>query len=418
MKSSLLLYGLARFAVFALLAAGLACGGKAIRKEQDSHIRAERSAVPSSAADLITVFMCGDVMTGRGIDQILPHPGDPRIYEGYVKSAEEYVELAERAHGPIQQPVDFTYIWGDALEELERVKPDVRVINLETSVTRSDDYWQGKGIHYRMNPENVPCLTAARIDCCSLANNHVLDWGYAGLTETLETLRKAQIQTAGAGQGLPEAEAPAVIALEGKGRVLVFSYGLPTSGMPVSWGASEGRAGVSLLEDLSDQAVRQVKQSVEVVERQRDIVVVSIHWGSNWGYDIPPEQVAFAHKLIDDAGVDVVHGHSSHHVKGVEVYKDRPILYGCGDFVNDYEGIGGYERFRGDLALMYFVSMDPSTGRLVRLQMTPMQTQHLRANRASRADALWLRDTLNREGEQFGTRAEMDQDGALTLRWG
>jgi len=145
--------------------------------------------------------------------------------------------------------------------------------------------------------------------------------------------------------------------------------------------------------------------------------VVSIHWGSNWGYDIPPEQVAFAHRLIDDAGVDVIHGHSSHHVKGIEVYRDRPVLYGCGDFLNDYEGISGYERFRGDLALMYLLSMDPATGELVRLQMTPMQVKYLRANRASRADALWLRDTLNRESKQFGTRVELHEGDTLTLRW-
>jgi poly-gamma-glutamate synthesis protein (capsule biosynthesis protein) len=361
--------------------------------------------------------MCGDVMTGRGIDQVLPHPGDPHLHEPYAESAREYVELAERAHGPIQQPVDFSYIWGDALEEFVRVMPDVKVINLETSVTTSAEHWEGKGIHYRMNPQNVACLTAARIDCCSLANNHVLDWGYAGLTETLETLRKAQINSAGAGQDLQGAEAPAVVKVEGKGRVLVFSYGLPTSGIPVSWGASEDRPGVNLLGDLSDGAVRRIKQSVEAVERQGDIIVLSIHWGSNWGYDIPPEQVAFAHKLIDDAGVDVVHGHSSHHVKGIEVYKDRPVLYGCGDLINDYEGIGGYESFRDDLGLMYFATIDSSTGRLVRLQMTPMQTKHLRANRASRADALWLRDTLSREGKQFGTRVEVDQGNTLTLRW-
>jgi poly-gamma-glutamate synthesis protein (capsule biosynthesis protein) len=156
---------------------------------------------------------------------------------------------------------------------------------------------------------------------------------------------------------------------------------------------------------------------VDAVEREGDIVVVSIHWGGNWGYGIPSEQIAFAHKLIDDAGVDIVHGHSSHHVKGIEVYKDRPILYGCGDLLNDYEGIGGYEQFRSDLALMYFVSVDPSTGQLARLRMTPTQTRHLRVNRASSEDGLWLRNVLNREGEQFGTQVEVDQSGTLTLRW-
>ena len=199
--------------------------------------------------------------------------------------------------------------------------------------------------------------------------------------------------------------------------MLVFSYGLPTSGIPASWRASRIRAGVNLLEDLSGPAVQRVKQSVEAAKRPEDVVVVSIHWGSNWGYDIPPEQVAFAHALIDDAGVDVVHGHSSHHVKGIEVYRGRLVLYGCGDFLNDYEGIRGYEQFRSDLALMYFASVDPSTGALVRLQMTPMQTRHLRANRASRADVLWLRDVLNREGKRFGTWVELDQDDTFIQRW-
>ena len=77
--------------------------------------------------------------------------------------------------------------------------------------------------------------------------------------------------------------------------------------------------------------------------------MASIHWGDNWGYDIPREQTTFAHKLIDEAGVDVIHGHSSHHPKGIEVYKDKPIIYGCGDFIDDYEGISGYENFRDDL---------------------------------------------------------------------
>ncbi len=115
--------------------------------------------------------------------------------------------------------------------------------------------------------------------------------------------------------------------------------------------------------------------------------------------------------------MDVIHGHSSHHVKGIEVYKEKLIIYGAGDFLNDYEGIGGYESFRSDLALMYFVSVDPSTGKLVHLQMTPIQIKHFKANRASRADALWLRDILNREGEKLGTRVEMNQDNTLTLRW-
>ena len=371
----------------------------------------------SGTSNPITMFMCGDVMTGRGIDQVLPHPGDPIIYEPYMRSARGYVELAEKANGPIPQPVSYSYIWGDALEELERVAPDLKIINLETSITKSNDYWKNKGINYRMHPENIACLTAAKIDYCSLANNHILDWGYSGLTETLETLKKVNVKSAGAGQNLREAETPAVMEIEGKGRVIVFSYGLETSGILLSWAALEDKPGVNLLKDLSNKTVQQIKEKVEKVKKQGDIVVFSIHWGGNWGYKIPSEQIEFVHKLIDEAGVDIIHGHSSHHVKGIEVYKNKSIIYGCGDFLNDYEGISGYEHFRDDLALMYFISMEPSTGKLVRLQMIPTQIKYFKVNKASRTDALWLRDILNREGEKFGTRVELNKDHTLTLRW-
>jgi len=356
-------------------------------------------------------------MLGRGIDQILPHPGDPRLYEPFMKSARGYVELAEQAHGPIPQPADFSYIWGEAPEEWKRMAPDAKLVNLETSVTASDDAWPNKGIHYRMHPANIPVLTTAGIDVCALANNHMLDWGYAGLTETLETLQQAGIRYAGAGQNLQEAEAPAVIEIAGKGRVVIFSYGVVTSGIPLRWAAAEDKPGVNLLLDLSDEAVQRLREKIAAVERPGDIVVVSIHWGGNWGYAIPQTQRTFAHRLIDEAGVDIVHGHSSHHVKGIEVYKNRLILYGAGDFINDYEGISGYEEFRGELVLMYFASVDPATGELVRLRMIPMQIRRFQLNRASRADALWLQDVLNREGRALGTRVEIDENNVLTLRW-
>ncbi len=371
----------------------------------------------SASSDVVTLFLCGDVMTGRGVDQVLPHPSDPRLYEPYMTSALAYVELAERANGPIPRPVDFAYVWADALAELERKRPAARIINLETSVTKSDDY-QAKGINYRMSPENVGCIAAAGIDCCALANNHVLDWGYAGLGETLEVLQEAGVKTAGAGRDIREAEAPAMLDVLGPGRVIVFAFGSVTSGIPRSWAAAENRPGVNLLDDLSERTVRRIADKVREVKRPDDIVVASIHWGANWGYQVPRRHTAFAHRLIDAAGVDVVHGHSSHHAKAIEVYRGKPILYGCGDFLNDYEGIGGYESFRNDLVLTYFLSIARSEGRLVGLDMTPFRIRNFRLNRASRDDARWLADTLTREGRRFGTRADLKDDNTLALGWG
>ena len=121
--------------------------------------------------------------------------------------------------------------------------------------------------------------------------------------------------------------------------------------------------------------------------------------------------------MIEEAGVDLVHGHSSHHVKGVEVHRGKLILYGCGDFLNDYEGIPGHEEYRGDLALAYSASVRPSDGSLERLDMVPFQMRRFRLRRASRRDAQWLRDVLVREGKALGTGAEMTPDGSISLGW-
>ncbi len=355
-------------------------------------------------------------MTGRGIDQVLHRPSIPHLYEQYMRSALGYVELAERVNGPIPRPVSPSYIWGDALEEFELASPDARIVNLETSVTTSED-WVSKGINYRMHPANVACLTAAGIDCCVLANNHVLDWGESGLLETLDTLHKARLKTAGAGRNLAGAQAPAVMEIAGRARVLVFAFGAASSGIPRDWAATERRPGVDLLPDFSDAAVRRIAGRVLAAKRPRDIAVASIHWGPNWGYRIPPAHRQFARKLVDEAAVDIVHGHSSHHPLGIEVYNGKPILYGCGDFLNDYEGIGGQEEFRGHLALMYFPQMDPSNGKLLRFAMRPFEMKRFRLQRASPGDARWLRDTLHRECERLGATVALEPDGTLRLGW-
>ena len=372
---------------------------------------------PLDQTPLMTLFLCGDVMIGRGIDQILSHPSDPRLYESYIQTATGYVALAEAVNGPIPKPVDPAYIWGDALDEFARAAPDARIINLETAITTSAAAWPGKGIHYRAHPDNISCLRAAKIDCCVLSNNHTLDWDYAGLAETVESLRQAGIQTVGAGRRLQDAKAPAMLEAPGKGRVIVFGLGEATSGIPGCWAATIDKPGVNLLRDLSSDRVQEMARQVQAVKREGDLVIASIHWGGNWGYSVSPEQIAFARQLVDEAGVDIVHGHSSHHPKGIEVYRDKPIIYGCGDFLNDYEGIRGYEAFRSDLVLMIFVMMEPRAGKLGRLEIAPMQIKCFRAHHVTRDDAQWLTDLLNRESGQFGVRVELRDDTTLTLHW-
>lgn len=364
----------------------------------------------------MTLFLAGDVMCGRGIDQILPHPVHPQLFESFVKSARDYVRLAERHCGPIARPVGWDYVWGDALNELQRLQPQARIVNLETAVTARGEPWPAKGIHYRMHPANVPCLTAAALDCCVLANNHVLDWGYAGLGDTLAALHHAGLRTAGAGLNQAEAEAPACLEVPGLGRVLVFATASDSSGVLPSWEATAERSGISRVPDFSAQAAQALAARVAAVRRDDDIVVVSIHWGGNWGFEVPAEQRSFARRLIDSGAVDIVFGHSSHHVKGIEVYRERLILYGCGDLLNDYEGIGGEEDYRPDLGLMYFASFDGHERRLIGLTMVPIRVERFQIRRASDDDAAWLRATLNREGQRFSTGVQQ-RDTDLLLRW-
>ncbi len=368
------------------------------------------------APEIVRLFMCGDVMTGRGIDQIMPHPCPPRLHEDYADSALHYVRLAEEANGPIPRAADASYVWGAALDEWDRMRPDIRIVNLETSITRSEDHVP-KGINYRMSPENAGCLAAAAIGCCALGNNHVLDWGRAGLLDTLTNLERLHIQTAGAGRNLVQARAPAILDAADKGRVLVFSFASPTSGTPRDWAATAGAPGVNLLPDLSEASVARVCEQIANTRRPRDTIVVSIHWGPNWGYGIPQMQRRFAHALIDRAGVSVVHGHSSHHPKAIEVYRNRLVLYGCGDFLNDYEGIEGYEKYRDDLTLMYFADIATESGELAALELVPLRIRNFRLVRPSPEDAAWLHEVMDRECQKFSARIERKPGGHFALAW-
>lgn len=370
---------------------------------------------PTRSPGTATLFLAGDVMTGRGIDQVLPHPADPRLYEASAKSANDYVTLAERKNGPISRPVSFEYVWGAALDELQRRQPDARIINLETAITDSGTA-EPKGINYKMSPANAGVILAAGIDCCALANNHILDWGRPGLLETLHTLDKEGVRYAGAGPNSLSAAAPAILDI-GKARLFVFSFASADSGVVRAWAVGPDRPGVNLIPGLSAQGAEKIAEKIGSLVGQQHPIIVSIHWGGNWGYAVPDEQKLFAHRLIDAGCADIIHGHSSHHVKGIEVYRGKLILYGCGDLINDYEGITGEEKYRNDLSLMYFPTIRCDDGMLTGLEMVPLCIHNMRLNRAERADAQFLADILNRQGNAFGTRVLLGTDNVLKLEW-
>jgi poly-gamma-glutamate synthesis protein (capsule biosynthesis protein) len=169
---------------------------------------------------------------------------------------------------------------------------------------------------------------------------------------------------------------------------------------------------VQRLPDLGARTLRALADQLASARHEDDVVIVSLHWGGNWGHAIPREQRDFARGLIE-AGADVIHGHSSHHAKAFELHRERLILYGCGDFINDYEGIGGHESWRGDLAPAYCLELD--RGRLRSLRVELFKSERLRLQQSAADDRRWWRDALNRECARFGTAYALEGDALRAL---
>lgn len=362
----------------------------------------------------VRLFLGGDVMTGRGIDQILRTPSDPRLFEGWIRDARDYVRLAEAASGPIPRRVASDYVWGDLLADVAAMAPDLRIVNLETAVTRSDAAEQ-KGINYRMHPANAEVLTAAGLDACILANNHVLDWGVPGLIETMDTLRARGIGVAGAGIDRDAAWAPRILPLTGGRRLLLVACAASDSGVPAHWAAGAATPGLALLPEPATGCVDDLAERLAQVRREGDALVVSVHWGGNWGYEVPDWQRRFAHALVDSCAADVVFGHSSHHPKGAERHRGSLILYGCGDLLNDYEGIGGHHEYPADTALAHFVDIGPTPARGVTCRMRPYRIRRMRLERAGRGAAERIGEILERECAALGATATREPGGDILI---
>ncbi|MGH6945979.1 MAG: CapA family protein [Kiloniellales bacterium] len=371
---------------------------------------------PSSAE--LRVLFAGDAMLGRGIDQALPHPGDPSLYETWrgLDDARFFLERAARTNGPLPEVRGFDYIWGETLAVMDALSPDLRLVNLECAIAAGGAPAPEKRMHFRMNPANVETLTRARIDLCALANNHILDWGEAGLRETIATLDGAGIRHAGAGRHRDAACAPAILDIPGKGRVVLVSLATRSSGVRRAWAAGLARPGVNWIA-LERLWLDDLRRQLDGVKRAGDLLIVSIHWGDNYDFTIHPQQRRFAQALIDELGVDLIHGHSSHHAKGIELYKGKAILYGCGDFINDYETLEPRvdpRVFPHDLGALYLARFALPEGNLLGLELRPIRMRRLSATMAGAEDAARLAAILNREGAALGTTIAL-ADGLLQV---
>ena len=294
---------------------------------------------------MITVALVGDVMLGRGVNETLRsiHPEE---------------------------------LWGDVLPALSSA--DLRIANLECAVTGHDRPWTRtpKVFHFRADPRAVEVLQAARIDACSLANNHTLDFEEQGLLDTLRHLEAAGIRYAGAGRDREEAARPAFLTARTDGTRRVALLAFTDNEQPFA--AGPDRPGTNYLPvSMEPQVLRRVEAAVEQARGAgADVVVFSNHWGPNM-VERPNQLFRRFARAVIDRGADVYYGHSAHVFQGVEIYKGKLILYDAGDFIDDY-AVG--ERLRNDRSFVFRVSLE---GReLRRLQLLPVSLQYARVELA------------------------------------
>ena len=339
-------------------------GAADVPSSQPLHLRGhERDATKT-----LHLLLLGDCMIGRLVNEVLE-----------------------------SQPPE--YPWGDTLPLLHAA--DWRMCNLECVISDRGTPWSvyEKAFHFRSAAKNIAVLEKAQINAVTLANNHVLDYDYDALFETLGILDRAGIAHAGAGANLEAASRPATAVVHGtKLGLLAFSDNEP------DWEATAEHAGMFYVPvDLNDPRAQHLLEIVHSVAKQVDLLIVSAHWGSNWGYAPPEEHVEFAHALVD-AGAGLIFGHSSHVFRAIESYQERPIVYGAGNFVDDY-AVDKIER--NDQAFIYTAEVEDGVPR--HLDLYPTMIRSCQARRATGLQERSIIEKMQELCSAFGTGAIWNQ---------
>ena len=319
------------------------------------------------------VLQGGDNMLGRAVQLTLPYqtPGDADIRDS--QTANDYLVgiVPTEDVGLIREwNKDGRYLWGDVPVDLGE---DLRILNLEAAPTLSIDTDQDKGILYHVDLRNLPLVFSRfkRPMLVTLGNNHAMDMGRRALVE--ETLPKLG-NVIGVGRDGREAYRGRRV-----GSVEVWAFAAGCAGVPADWAATQNRAGVAYLPPiLSSESVETAFKIIQKSMGPSDkFKVVTIHWGPNWASPGDGQEFRrrLAHRLIDELGVHLIHGHSSHHVRGIELYRGRLILYGAGDLVNDYEQIPhpGYDT----AGAVFVVDLDDASFELRNLTVIPFEMKQL-----------------------------------------
>jgi poly-gamma-glutamate synthesis protein (capsule biosynthesis protein) len=288
------------------------------------------------------------------------------------------------------------YIWGDMLNNL--LATDLNIANLETTLTTHDKAVP-KVFNFKSDPKNVTALTAANITLVSLANNHSLDFGVEGLQETIKTLDSANIMHVGAGKNLDAAMKGAIIEKNGiKIGVLGFTDNEPT------WAAGPNKPGINYVHVGN---IAPIKQAIALIRNDVDLLILSIHWGPNMRQRPTQEFIDFAHQMID-AGIDIIHGHSAHIFQGIEIYKNKLIMYDTGDFIDDY---AIDPLLRNDQSFLFLV--DVTKGGIKKLTLIPVLIDTMQVNRATGTVAEEIMRKMQELSAEFGSQLQRENDALI-----
>ncbi len=290
-----------------------------------------------------------------------------------------------------------SWVWGTVIRTLKAT--DVNIVNLETTLTTHKEPVL-KVFNFKADSDKVSCLVDACVTCVNLANNHSLDFGNAGLLETLRVLSDAKIGVVGAGATAHEAAEPFIVTKKGI-RIGVIGF---TDNEP-SWKAGPDKPGINYVV-VGD--IAPIKAAVDALRPRVDVLIVTIHWGPNMRQQPTQEFVNFAHSIID-CGVDVIHGHSAHIPQGIEIYHSKVILYDTGDFVDDY---AIDDVLRNDQSCFFLVTVDRRGPRSI--ELVPTIISNVQVNCAVGRDYEEIMHRMRELSKPFGTT--IGADGTIRIQ--
>lgn len=277
---------------------------------------------------------------------------------------------------------------------------DLRIINLECAITSNQDYWSGneKAFYFGAPPQAADILSKLKIDCVNLANNHILDFDVAGLSDTLNYLATHKIHYVGAGNNLSQALTPAIFSCQG------IQFGMVGfCDHQADFAASPNSPGTAFI-DLRDEssALKQFQTSLEQMQKNGvEWPILSLHWGPNM-VDRPSNAfVRIAHQAID-MGYKMIFGHSAHVFHGIEIYRGCPIIYAAGDLVDDY---AVDDHFKNDHQLLFELELEEK--KVKRIFLYPIFIAYCKTRLAYGDEFNFIADRAIRLCAEMGTQVRI-----------